>query len=91
MLLHEVLDVHLLRAGTRPSEVVPVENSILFPSLHLLPVEVLALLGPIAEEQPVAPSGAVDFALLQESPERRDTGSWADHDGVGGAVIGQNE
>ncbi len=58
---------------------------------QFVPIEEVALLALVAEEQPVAARGVEVLALFEECAERRDARAGTDHDDVARQVGGQAE
>ena len=60
-------------------------------TLELFPVEKIGLAVSVAKKQPASPIGTGGGALLNERPERRDSGSRSDHDDRRIAILRQLE
>src|SRR5277367_1828843 len=91
LLLHPMLHVDSLRSVTREREIKAMQ--LLFRQ-RLLPLDLVEEFGakvPIGEEQPVSTTRSRRRAMLDEGPERRNSGAGANHDDVSIAVYGQSK
>ena len=67
------------------------DYSSIFPIVHLISVEILPLLGPIAEEKPISTRVPVYFSLLQERTEGSYPSPGAYHYDVLCTILRENE